>query len=92
MRLLPETIIGESDKNKHHKSQKQQLESSAKPPKSQVISIDNHVCPFFKRHLIKQLIPHGFIMFGILVTFDILNYQKPCNRMNAHKQCVQVIA
>ena len=43
MRLLPETIIGESDKNKHHKSQKQQLESSAKPPKSPVISIDNHV-------------------------------------------------
>ena len=92
MRLLPETIIGESDKNKHHKSQKQQLESSAKPLKSPVISINNHVCPFFKRHLNEQLIPHGFIMFGMLVTFDILNYQKPCNRMNVHKQCVQVIA
>ena len=92
MRLLPETIIGESDKNNHHKSQKQQLESSAKPPKTPVIDINNHVCLFFKRHLNEQLIPHGFIMFGTLVTFDILNYQKPCNRMNAHKQCVQVIA
>ena len=92
MRLLPETIIGESDKNNHHKSQKQQLESSAKPPKAPVKDVDNHVSLFFKRHLNEQLIQRVFIMFGILVTFDILNYQKPCNRMNAHKQCVQVIA